>query len=100
MAVTETAGAQSSGTQLAHAQLISEDVLADELSGLDNLEMRDATLSRPLRRTWKVVWPKVLAVGLALGAWQIVVWSGWRPEYTAAFSGHCIGPTLERPRTG
>lgn len=81
MAVTETAGAQSSGTQLADAQLISEDVLADELSGLDNLEMRDATRPGLLRRTWKVVWPKVLAVGLALGAWQIVVWSGWRPEY-------------------
>ena len=32
-------------------------------------------------RLWAWVWPKLLAVGLVLGAWQVVVWSGWRPEY-------------------
>ena len=27
-------------------------------------------------------WPKVAAVAIALlGLWQLVVWSGWRPEY-------------------
>lgn len=33
------------------------------------------------RRAWAWVWPKALAVLLALGAWQVVHWSGWRPEY-------------------
>jgi NitT/TauT family transport system permease protein len=33
------------------------------------------------RAVWAWSWPKVLAVGLALGAWQVVVWTGWRPEY-------------------
>ncbi|MBK6763287.1 MAG: ABC transporter permease [Micrococcales bacterium] len=32
-------------------------------------------------RVWAWSWPKLLAVGLVLGAWQLVVWSGWRPEY-------------------
>lgn len=33
------------------------------------------------RRVWLAVWPKVAATVLALGIWQLVVWSGWRPEY-------------------
>jgi len=32
-------------------------------------------------RLWAWAWPKLLAVGLVLAAWQLVVWSGWRPEY-------------------
>jgi sulfonate transport system permease protein len=38
---------------------------------------KDSTLSR----VWAWSWPKLLAVGLVLAAWQVVVWSGWRPEY-------------------
>lgn len=38
---------------------------------------RDSTASR----LWAWVWPKLLAIGLVLVAWQLVVWSGWRPEY-------------------
>ena len=34
-----------------------------------------------LRRLWAWTWPKLLAVGLVLATWQIVVWSGWRPLY-------------------
>jgi len=30
---------------------------------------------------WAAAWPKLLAVGLALGIWQVVVWTGWRPTY-------------------
>jgi len=33
------------------------------------------------RRVWLAVWPKIAATVLALGIWQLVVWSGWRPEY-------------------
>jgi NitT/TauT family transport system permease protein len=32
-------------------------------------------------RFWSGLWPKLLAVGLALFTWQVVVWSGWRPDY-------------------
>jgi NitT/TauT family transport system permease protein len=38
------------------------------------------------RRAWRVkawswLWPKLIAIALVVGAWQIVVWSGWRPDY-------------------
>lgn len=32
-------------------------------------------------RCWAAAWPKMLAVGLFFGAWQVVVWTGWKPEY-------------------
>jgi NitT/TauT family transport system permease protein len=33
------------------------------------------------RRVWQATWPKVLAIGIALSIWQVVVWTGWRPAY-------------------
>ena len=33
------------------------------------------------RAVWLAVWPKVAAVAIGLAIWQLVVWSGWRPEY-------------------
>jgi NitT/TauT family transport system permease protein len=56
-------------------------LLDQELSGLDHLET--ALPSRPSlgARIWSAVWPKLLAVGIALVAWQLIVWSGWKPEY-------------------
>lgn len=35
----------------------------------------------PARRIWASLWPKLLAVGLVVLAWQVVVWSGWKPAY-------------------
>ena len=32
-------------------------------------------------RGWAGLWPKLVAVALALATWQVVVWSGWRPDY-------------------
>jgi NitT/TauT family transport system permease protein len=52
-----------------------------ELSGLDALEMVLPPKPNPLRRAWASLWPKLLAIALALGIWQLVVWSGWKPEY-------------------
>jgi NitT/TauT family transport system permease protein len=33
------------------------------------------------RRAWAATWPKLAAIGIVLGIWQLVVWSGWRPDY-------------------
>jgi NitT/TauT family transport system permease protein len=30
---------------------------------------------------WSATWPKLAAAALGLLAWQLVVWSGWRPDY-------------------
>jgi NitT/TauT family transport system permease protein len=35
----------------------------------------------PVFRLWSGLWPKLAAAGLALAAWQLVVWSGWKPDY-------------------
>ena len=54
--------------------------LDQELAGLDALELAGAT-QRPLaQRIWSSLWPKLAAIGLTLGFWQAVVWSGWKPE--------------------
>jgi NitT/TauT family transport system permease protein len=77
--------------------LVSEDARAGraagagldaELSGLDALELagrdgRSGRLSR-LGRLWAGTWPKVLALMIFVGIWQIVVLSGWKPEYSLA----------------
>src|SRR4051794_5529592 len=55
--------------------------LESELSGLDNLEMVLPPKPNWYTRAWASLWPKLLAIALALGIWQLVVWSGWKPEY-------------------
>lgn len=51
--------------------------------------------SEPGRRVWSWVWPKILAVGLVLGLWQAVVWSGWRPEYVLPGPATVLGTLVE-----
>ena len=39
-------------------------------------------LSKPAgAKLWPAVWPKILAVAIFIGAWQLLVWSGWKPQY-------------------
>ena len=38
-------------------------------------------------RVWSSLWPKLVAVALALGLWQVVVWSGWKPDYVLPAPG-------------
>lgn len=35
----------------------------------------------PIAKVWPAVWPKLLAFGLFVGIWQLIVWLGWKPEY-------------------
>ncbi len=34
-----------------------------------------------LERALSGTWPKVVAVALVIAIWQVVAWSGWRPDY-------------------
>ncbi|HEV2087402.1 MAG TPA: ABC transporter permease [Cryptosporangiaceae bacterium] len=55
-----------------------------DLAGLDALQVeggRGRTLRRWRDVLWSGTWPKVAAVLLALIVWEIVVLTGWRPEY-------------------
>jgi NitT/TauT family transport system permease protein len=55
--------------------------LQEELAGLDALELADRSRVTFGRRAWTATWPKLTAVAIGLGLWQLVVWSGWKPEY-------------------
>ncbi|MEU4398431.1 ABC transporter permease [Micromonospora orduensis] len=54
-----------------------------QISGLDALEIagRDKEVSRGAR-FWAATWPKLAALAIAILAWQLVVWSGWKPPYS------------------
>jgi NitT/TauT family transport system permease protein len=55
---------------------------AKQVSGLDVLELAPARDKGALgRRIWRGAWPKLLAVALVITVWQLVVLSGWKPEY-------------------
>jgi len=60
---------------------VRNEQLQEELAGLDALELAERTRVGRGRRFWTAAWPKVGAVLIALGIWQLVVWSGWKPEY-------------------
>lgn len=55
--------------------------LEAELAGLDALELVVPTRKSRASRIWAATWPKLGAVALALLLWQLVVWSGWKPDY-------------------
>jgi NitT/TauT family transport system permease protein len=87
-----------------------------ELAGLDALE----TVAEPRQsfgaKVWASLWPKLLAVAMVVLFWQLVVWSGWRPEFvlpspftvfktlgdmlTSAELWTAIGVTLQRAVKG
>jgi sulfonate transport system permease protein len=52
------------------------------LAGLDALALAEAPgRVRGAARFWASTWPKLLAVAIAVLLWQVVVWSGWRPDW-------------------
>jgi NitT/TauT family transport system permease protein len=57
------------------------DRLDQELAGLDELELSLPKPPSPAHRIWSAVWPKLAAVVIGLGLWQLIVWSGWKPPY-------------------
>jgi NitT/TauT family transport system permease protein len=52
-----------------------------DLRGLDALDTPIVDHVRPGQRVWSAMWPKLLAMGIVLAGWQVVVWSGWRETY-------------------
>jgi NitT/TauT family transport system permease protein len=52
-----------------------------ELAGIDALEMPITPRQNAAWRAWRAAWPLVLAVVVAVTAWQLVVLSGWRPPW-------------------
>lgn len=59
----------------------ARDRLRSDLAGLDTLALRSVRRPRRLRRVFDSAWPKVAAVAIALGIWQLVVLSGWKEPW-------------------
>jgi NitT/TauT family transport system permease protein len=56
------------------------DKLDRELAGLDALELTGERRRSWPARIWAASWPKLAAIAIGLAIWQVVVWSGWKPE--------------------
>ena len=75
---------------------------ADEVAGLDALELQRVEGPTLARRIWSATWPKLLAVGIFLGLWEAVTVAKVWPEYIlpgpVAVFGELVrelqGPTL------
>jgi NitT/TauT family transport system permease protein len=61
--------------------MATTETLDAELSGLDHLEVELPSAPSRAVTVWSAVWPKLAAVVIGLGIWQVVVWSGWKPSY-------------------
>ncbi|HSH60449.1 MAG TPA: ABC transporter permease [Acidimicrobiales bacterium] len=73
------------------AGAIDSRLLEEELAGLDALGLDEDQPAVRLGRLWSALWPKLAAVVLALAAWQVIVWSHWRPEYVLPSPGRVLG---------
>ena len=64
------------------ADTAADAAAADRITGLDALELGPKRSKAALGgRIWRSAWPKLLAVVLVVVVWQLVVLSGWKPEY-------------------
>jgi NitT/TauT family transport system permease protein len=74
-----------SGTLLERTQSGGPGAAATELdlqiAGLDALELDSGRSDTRAARLWSATWPKLTASAIAIGLWQLVVASGWKPEY-------------------
>jgi len=59
----------------------AEQIIDDELAGLDRLDTADEQRSSFAFRVWSALWPKMAAIGLVLAIWQFVVWREWKKIY-------------------
>lgn len=56
--------------------------LEAEVAGLDALELAGHRERGRSARVWSALWPKLAAVALFFLVWQLLVWAGWKKEYT------------------
>ncbi len=68
-----------------------DEALEAELAGLDRLEVQLPPAPSRLMVLWSAVWPKLAAMALGLGIWQVVVWTHWKPSYLLPGPGPVLG---------
>ncbi len=65
--------------------------LEAELAGLDALDTAPGPSREWGARAWSATWPKLLAVALAVGIWQVVVWLELKPAWVLPGPGAVAG---------
>jgi len=60
---------------------MSEGVVSVARNAVTSTERRSAASVSFGARIWNRTWPRLLAIVIALAVWQLVVLSGWKPEY-------------------
>ena len=58
----------------------TDESLEREFAGLDALAAALPSGQSRVRKAWSGLWPPVLAAVLFIFAWQVVVWTHWKPE--------------------
>ena len=76
---------------------VADAKLGEELEGLDHLDLQSPRAPRG-RRLARVVLPKVIATIAFFGAWQLLVLSGWKPEYVIPSPFTVLKAMTENPR--
>jgi NitT/TauT family transport system permease protein len=69
--------ARMGGTRTATVQ---DSLQETEIRGLDALDLGSSASPRA-HAIWRGAWPKLAAIAIALGLWQLVAISGWRESY-------------------
>jgi NitT/TauT family transport system permease protein len=59
----------------------NEDALDQELAGLDTLSLHRTHRESRAIRLWRAAWPKLGAVAIAIGLWQLIDWWDLKPDY-------------------
>ena len=62
-------------------ETVDEGTLRSEMAGLDALEQAPSHDTTRVSAVWQSSWPKLAALALALGLWQLIVESGWKKRY-------------------
>lgn len=68
-------------TEAAPATVAAAGKLERELAGIDALGLAVPSAPNRVKAIWNSAWPKLLAIAIFLGAWQVVVWTHWKPSY-------------------
>src|SRR6266699_1726360 len=69
-------GSRSAGAEAVAAIADPEAAALSGLDSLETLQVRKHPWSA--RNIWATVWPKLLAIGLVIGVWEIVHLTGWK----------------------
>jgi NitT/TauT family transport system permease protein len=80
----------------ATARVLGRTAGADEVAGLDALELQGMQRPPVARRLWSALWPKLLAVAIFLGIWQAVVLAGFYPEHILPGPGKVFEDLLKQ----